>query len=113
LIRDLHYLGFLFESVVIRDLRVYAEANGAKACLYRDASGREIDAIIEKANGEFAAFEVKLGFEAEEEAAKNLLGFAELLIGKKPMSLNVIVGNGFAHSRDDGVNVVPLANLGA
>jgi predicted AAA+ superfamily ATPase len=112
LVADLHYLGFLFESEVIRDLRIYAEANDAKVLFYRDGSGKEIDAIIEKSNGEFAAFEVKLGFEAEVEAAENLLEFADLLVGKKPVSLNVITGNGFAHTRDDGVNVIPLANLG-
>ncbi|HMQ95598.1 MAG TPA: DUF4143 domain-containing protein [Candidatus Saccharibacteria bacterium] len=113
LMGDLRYTGFLFESEVIRDLRIYAEAHDAKVYFYRDASGREVDAIVEKSNGEFAAFEVKLGFEAADEAAGSLLEFSELLVGKKPTSLNVITGNGFAHTRDDGVNVIPLAALGA
>ena len=111
---DLNYFGLLFESVAIRDLRIYAEANDGKAYHYRDSSGLEIDAILEYADGTWGAFEIKLGIGAADAAAANLLKFADKINQEKtktPSSLTVITGNGFAHRRPDGVNVVPLTAL--
>ena len=111
---DLNYFGLLFESLAIRDLRIYAEANDGKVYHYRDSRGLEIDAIIEYADGTWGAFEIKLGIGAADYAAENLLKFAEKIDTKKtkaPASLTVITGNGFAHRRPDGVNVVPLSAL--
>jgi len=111
---DLNYFGLLFESVAIRDLRIYAEVNGGKLFHYRDSSGLEIDAILEYADGNWGAFEIKLGIGAADIAAANLLKFADKIDQdkmKKPASLTVITGNGFAHRRPDGVNVVPLSAL--
>ena len=62
LLRDFPWFGFLFESMVIRDLRVYAQAMGARLYHYRDDTGLEVDAIVDAGPGRWAAFEVKLGF---------------------------------------------------
>ncbi len=111
---DLNYFGLLFESLAIRDLKIYADANGGKAYHYRDSRGLEIDTIIEYADGTWGAFEIKLGIGAAETAAVSLLKFADKIDTKKtkaPASLTVITGNGFAYRRPDGVNVVPLSVL--
>ncbi len=111
---DLKFLGMLFESVVIRDLRVYAWATGGSVSHYRDATGHEIDAIIDFPDGRWGAFEVKMGMGAVEEAATNLRALSEKIDTSKtpaPSALCVITGNGFAHRRSDGVCVIPLASL--
>ncbi|MCL2663444.1 MAG: DUF4143 domain-containing protein [Oscillospiraceae bacterium] len=114
LLNDLNYYGLLFESLAIRDLRIYTEANGGKLFHYRDSRGLEIDAIAEYANGTWGAFEVKLGIGSVDEAAATLLQFDAKIDTKKtnaPAALTVITGNGFAYRRPDGVNVVPLGVL--
>jgi len=106
--------GFLFESLVIRDLRVYAQAADASVLQYRDSDGLEVDAIVEAADGRWAAFEIKLGRGRIEEAAANLKRFAKRIdTGKcgKPSALAVIVGTGFGYVRDDGIAVVPIGTL--
>jgi predicted AAA+ superfamily ATPase len=111
---DLNYFCLLFESLVIRDLKIYAEANGGKVYHYRDSRGLEIDAVVEYSDGTWGAFEVKLGIGAADTAAANLLKFSDKIDTKKtksPATLTVITGNGFAHRRRDGVNVVPLSVL--
>jgi predicted AAA+ superfamily ATPase len=113
---DLKYFGFLFESLVIRDLRIYAAAHDAKVYHYRDSRSMEIDAIVEYPDGAWAAFEVKMGFSAQDEAAANLLAFANKIDSEKmgpPAALTVITANGFACRRKDGVNIVPLSVLTA
>ena len=116
LVKDLNYFGLLFESLAVRDLRIYAEASGGKLFHYRDSRGLEIDAIVEYADGSWGAFEIKLGIGAVDIAAKNLIKFAQKIDTEKiitPPTLTVITGNGFAHHRKDGVNVVPLSVLTA
>lgn len=111
---DLNFLGLLFESVVIRDLRVYAWAAGGSVSHYRDATGLEVDAIVDFPDGRWGAFEVKMGMGAVDEAAANLLALAAKIdTSKTPAAsaLCVITGNGFAHRRSDGVCVIPLATL--
>ena len=113
---DLNYFGLLFESLVIRDLRIYAEANDGKVYHYRDSRDMEIDAIIEYPDRTWAAFEVKMGFAAQNDAAANLLAFAKKIDQEKmgpPAALTVITANGTACRRKDGVNVVPLTALTA
>ncbi len=115
LFNDLKFTGFLFESLAIHNLRVYAQANDAKVYHYNDSSGLEVDAIVQKQSGEFCAFEVKLGIGQIEEAAHNLLRFAGGLgehSAKQLRSLNIITGTGVSHTRHDGVNVISLASLG-
>jgi predicted AAA+ superfamily ATPase len=116
LLNDLNFTGFLFESMVVHDLRVYAQANDAKVYHYRDSSGLEVDSIVQKYNGDWSAFEIKLGTGQIEEAAENLLRFARLVDtdkSGKPKSLNIITGTGMSYTRKDGVNVIALASLGA
>jgi predicted AAA+ superfamily ATPase len=114
LMDDLNYTGFLFESMVVHDIRVYAQANDAKVYHYRDATGREIDIIVQKDDGTWCAFEVKLGTNEFDEAAKNLIHLQESIDpsrGALPASLNIITGTGITHTRKDGVNVIALAAL--
>ena len=114
LVYDLNYFSLLFESLVIRDLRIYAGANGGKVFHYRDSRGLEIDCIVEYADGTWGAFEIKLGIGAVDAAAENLLKIAAKIDTdrvKAPAALTVITGNGFAYRRPDGVNVVPISTL--
>ncbi len=116
LLNDLNFTGFLFESMVIHDLRVYGQANDAKVYHYRDSTGLEIDGIVQKYNGDWCAFEIKLGTGQIDDAASNLLRFASLINTEKcapPKSLNIITGTGMSYTRKDGVNVISLASLGA
>ena len=115
LLNDLKLTGFLFESLVVHDLRVYAQANDAKVYHYNDSTGLEVDAIVQKTSGEFCAFEIKLGIGQIDEAAKNLLKFASILeenCQKKLQSLNVIAGTGLSYKRKDNINVISLSSLG-
>jgi len=115
LMNDLKYCGFLFESLVYHDLKMYARANDADIYHYRDSTGLEVDAIIQQSSGAWAAFEVKLGIGMLDAASTNLLKFRELIDEKKyikPTSLNIITGSGMSYTRPDGVNVISLASLG-
>lgn len=115
LINNLTFTGFLFESLVTHDLRVYAQANDAKVYHYLDSSGMEVDCIVQKFNGDWCAFEIKLGTGQIDEAAAKLLKFASVIDTQKsqaPKSLNIITGTGISYTRKDGVNVISLASLG-
>ena len=115
LLADLHFTGFLFESLATHELRVYAQANDAKVYHYRDSSRLEIDAVVQKYNGDWCAFEIKLGTGQIDEAAENLNKFVSVLDDKKvkpPKSLNIITGTGISYTRNDGINVISLASLG-
>jgi predicted AAA+ superfamily ATPase len=115
LINNLAFTGFLFESLVTHDLRVYAQANDAKVYHYLDSSGMEVDCIVQKFNGDWCAFEIKLGTSQIEEAAAKLLKFAKVIDTQKsqvPKSLSIITGTGISYTRKDGVNVISLASLG-
>jgi uncharacterized protein len=115
LARDLNLLGLLFESMVIRDLRVYAQAADAEVLHYRDSEGLEIDAIVEARDGRWVAFEVKLGFNQVEEAAANLHKFVKRIDTSRcgpPAALGVIIGSGYGYRREDGVHVIPIGALG-
>lgn len=115
LLNDMKYVGFLFESLVTHELRVYAQVHDAKVYHYRDSSGLEVDAIVQKYNGDWCAFEIKLGVGQIEEAAASLNKLVSVLDEKKvtpPKSLNIITGTGFSYTRNDGINVISLASLG-
>ncbi|MCL2115033.1 MAG: DUF4143 domain-containing protein [Methanobrevibacter sp.] len=115
LINDLNFTGFLFESLVTHDLRVYAQANDAKVYHYQDSYGLEVDAIAEKYNGEWIAFEIKLGTGQIEEAARNLHKMVSKLDKSKVQqlkSLNIITGTGISYTRTDKINVISLSSLG-
>lgn len=115
LLDDIKFTGFLFESLAVHELRVYAQANDAKVYHYYDSSGLEVDAIVQKYSGEWCAFEIKLGTGQIDQAAQNLLKFASIVDennSKLLRSLNVITGTGVSYTRNDGVNVISLASLG-
>ena len=115
LLRDFPWFGFLFESLVIRDLRVYAQAMGARVYHYRDHTGLEVDALVDAGPGRWGAFEIKLGLSRIDDAARSLLKFADRVDTSRcgePAALGVIVERGFGYVRSDGVSVIPLGALG-
>jgi len=115
LLRDLNLLGLLFESMVVRDLRVYAQASSGRVLQYRDNTGLEVDAVVETSNDRWAAFEVKLGAGLVDEGAASLLRFTDRIDTAKcgsPAVLGVIVGTGYGYVRPDGIAVVPIGSLG-
>ena len=116
LICDLNFMGFLFEAMVERDLRVYSDSFGAQLMHYQDYSNREVDAVIEMENGDWAAVEIKLGAAQEDAAAANLLAVRDAIAkepkGRPPKSLVVVLGrSAAAYTRPDGVHVVPISAL--
>ena len=114
LLHDVKFTGFLFESLATHELRVYAQANDAKVYHYRDSSGLEVDAIVQKYNGDWCAFEIKLGTGQIKDTAASLHKFVSVLDKnvEPPKSLNIITGTGISYTRKDGINVISLASLG-
>jgi predicted AAA+ superfamily ATPase len=115
LVKDMKYTGFLFESLATHELNVYAKANNANVFHYHDSYGLEVDAVVQKRNGDYAAFEIKLGVGYIEDAAVTLKKFEKNIDANKmdlPKSLNIITGTGMSHRRHDGINVISLASLG-
>lgn len=115
--RDLKTFGKLFESLAVRDLRVYAGAAYARVNHYRDNTGLEVDLVIDAGYRQWVAFEVKLtgSQPVTDAAARNLLRFAakvDTQSAGKPACLGVITAGGQAYTRPDGVAVIPLAALG-
>ncbi|MEX0993172.1 MAG: AAA family ATPase [Solirubrobacterales bacterium] len=111
---DLSFLGFLFESLVVRDLRIYAQAADAEVLQYKDQD-LEVDAVVQAVDGRWAAFEIKLGQNWIDEGARNLLKLAKRVDSSKtgaPSALVVITGSGYGYVRDDGISVVPVGALG-
>lgn len=118
LLQDLETLGFLFESLCERDLRIYAQSFGGELYHYQDYKNREIDAVIELPDGQWCAFEIKLGANQIDAAAENLLEITRQMEydpkGKPPAVLCVLCGlTNAAYQRPDGVFVVPITALGA
>ena len=116
LIGDLETLGFLFEALCERDLRIYAESFDANLYHYQDYQNQEIDAVIELADGQWCAFEIKLGANQIDTAAENLLKIKRQIEedsrGKPPAVLCVLCGmSNAAYRRADGVFVVPITAL--
>jgi len=118
LLADLETLGFLFEALCERDLKIYAESFGANLYHYQDYRNREIDAVIELADGSWCAFEIKLGANQIDAAADSLLRIRREIEdepgGRIPAVLCVICGlSNAAYRRADGVFVVPITALRA
>lgn len=118
LLGDLETLGFLFEALCERDLRIYAESFGAHLYHYQDYKNQEIDAVIELPDGQWCAFEIKLGANQIDAAADNLLAIQRQIEadpeGKPPAVLCVLCGMAnAAYQRPDGVFVVPITALRA
>lgn len=112
--KDLNTLGLLFESLCIRDLRIYTDYLGGKLYYYKDETDLEIDAIIELSDGRWGAFEIKMGAGFIDEAADSLLKFKNKIDTDKigePCFLAVLTGTDYSYKRDDGIYVISLANL--
>ena len=117
LMNDLNTFGLLFETMCVRDLRVYADALGGKVYHFRDKGGLECDAVIHLRNGAYGLVEIKLGGDKLiEEGAKSLITLSEKIDTTKmkaPAFKMVLTGVGaFAYRRTDGVFVVPIGCLG-
>jgi len=115
LLSDLNAMGLFFESLVMRDLRIYSDVIDAKVYHYRDSTDLEIDAIIERYDEKWIAVEIKLGGEkAIEEAASNFKKLKKRMTDRRLenlMSCNIITGGENSYTRPDGVNIIALGHL--
>jgi predicted AAA+ superfamily ATPase len=115
LLGDLAAMGLFFESLCVRDLRVYADLAGATVSHYRDSSGLEIDVVLERYDGKWAAVEVKLGGEdAIESAVANFAKLRTRLTSAKLANLGsmaVLTAGKHSYKRADGINVIALGHL--
>lgn len=114
LLRDLNLLGLLFESLVVRDLRIYAQTFDGHIKQYRDNKDLEVDAIVQTDDGHWGAFEIKLGPGRVEQAADSLKKFhakVDTTQNGEPAVLGVIVGTGYGYVRPDGIHVIPIGAL--
>ncbi|WP_323672567.1 ATP-binding protein [Candidatus Poriferisodalis multihospitum] len=116
LLADLEAVGFLFESLVVRDLRIYSQVNRASVFHYRDSDQLEADVVIEARDGRWIAAEVKLGGERDiEQAAQSLKRLRDKVdtsrVGE-PSKLLIITATGYGYDRPDGTSVVPITALG-
>ncbi len=120
-LKDFKTFGFVFESLVMRDLKVYSTAMGGKLSYYRDRYGLEADAVLHLQDGRYALIEIKLGSSEIEQGAKHLLEIRQLVRRynetetqcplREPDLLMVITGGKMAYTRPDGVKIVPLGCL--
>lgn len=118
LIGDLNTFGFMFETLAIRDLRVYSQALGGGVYRYRDKNGLECDAVVHLPNGKYGLIEIKLGGDKLiDDGCKALLRLSEMIDTdkmKKPSFLMVLTANGeLAYRNKEGVLIVPIGALGA
>jgi len=117
LMEDINTFGFMFETMAIRDLRVYADASDGSVYHYRDKSGLECDAVVHLRNGSYGLIEIKIGGDKliEEGATllKKLAGLIDTTRMKNPSFMMVLTANSeIAYKRPDGVYVVPIGCLG-
>ena len=116
LTQDLNTMGFLFENLAVRDLRIYSELLDGSVYHYRDKNGLECDAVIHLRNGSYGLVEIKLGGDKLiEEGAQTLKTLSDLIDTnsmKKPSFMMVLCAQApFAYKRNDGVYVVPITSL--
>jgi len=114
LLDDFNTFGLLFESLCIRDLRVYAQASDGEIFHYRDRNGLEADAIVHLKDGRWGAIEVKMGINEAEKAAKNLLKLKDQIDTDRmrpPSFLAILTASEHAYRRDDGVYMIPIGCL--
>ncbi|MPZ19641.1 MAG: DUF4143 domain-containing protein [Luteitalea sp.] len=112
---EIELAGFLFESQVVHDLRVYAQARRSTVRFYRDNKGLEVDAIVEAADGRWIGIETKLGHSRVDEGAHNLLALRRKLSEETNAlcgALVVVVADSPTYVRPDGVIVTSVASLG-
>lgn len=116
LVNDLNTMGFLFENMCIRDLRIYAEALDGNVYHYRDKSGLECDAVVHLRNGVYGLVEIKLGGDSlisdGVETLKKLSSNIDTTKMKSPVFKMILIGVGeMAYRRSDGIYIVPLSCL--
>lgn len=114
LLKDLNAFGYHFESLAVRDCRIYSSMLNGHVYHFRDSSDLEIDIVIETPHG-WGAFEVKLGSSQIDKAAANLIRLRNKVETEKvglPAVLGVITATGYGYTRTDGVVVVPIGTLG-
>ena len=114
LLHDFKTFEFLFESLCIRDLRIYANSLNGKVFHYRDKTGLECDAIVVLRDGRWGAVEIKLGSFEFDKAAENLIKVKDKInINKmlEPSFLAILTGTEFGYSREDGIFVLPIGCL--
>lgn len=115
MLNNLNTMGFMFEALVERDLSIYAQSMNAKLFHYQDYKGNEIDAVIELEDGNWCAFEIKLGHNKANEGACNLIKACDDIIsngGKAPLIKCVIYGVGnIAYQNKEGVYILPITAL--
>ena len=120
-LKDFNTFGFLFESLVMRDLRVYSQSMGGQISYYRDRYGLEADAVLHLEDGRYALIEIKLGSAEIEEGASHLFEIKRLVAEhnkaeiqcplREPDLLIVVTGGEMAYTRHDGVHVIPIGCL--
>ncbi len=113
---DENTLGLLFETLCVRDLRIYSEAIGGNVYHYRDNSGLECDTVIHLRNGNYGLMEIKLGgTKLIEEGIKNRTALQKKIDTTKmmdPSFLAIVVGIGeYAYRREDGIYIIPISCL--
>ncbi|NCC76337.1 MAG: ATP-binding protein [Clostridia bacterium] len=114
LLRDFNTFGYLFESLCIRDLRVYADSLDGNVFHYRDKTGLEADAVLVLRDGRWGAIEIKMGANEFDAAAANLKKFVTRVDTQKmqePSFLMILTATEFAYRREDGIFVVPIGCL--
>ena len=115
LMADPRALGFHFEALAIRDLRIYSQPLNGVVESWRDSNGYEVDAVVSIRSNRWGAFEVKLNPNAVDEAAASLLRLSKNIDTTRhgePAVLGVITSTGYAGRRSDGVQVIPISTLG-
>ncbi|MCL1897627.1 MAG: DUF4143 domain-containing protein, partial [Micrococcales bacterium] len=115
LARDTKTAGFLFEAMCVRDLRVYAQTSGFEVSQYHDNKDLEADAVVEGPSGTWGAVDIKMSWQQADTAAKTLFRLKNKLKGEmgEPSFLMILTATGgVAHTRPDGIHVVPLDCLG-
>ena len=120
LLYDLNTFGFIFETLCIRDLRVYSSSIGGRISYYHDKYGLEADAVLHLQDGKYALIEMKLGGKQIEDGAKHLIKLKELIKNynlnnkikiREPELLIIITGGKMAYTRQDGVKIIPIGCL--
>ena len=114
LLKDLNTFGFMFESLCMRDLKIYTQSYGGSISFYRDEKDFEVDAILRMSDGKWGAIEIKLGAGYIDEAANNLLKFKDRVNIQKcgaPSFLAVLTGANYSYRREDGVYVISIGTL--
>ena len=121
LMQDLNTFGFIFETLCIRDLKVYSSLLGGEVSYYHDKYGLESDAVLHLDDGRYALIEIKLGSNQIIEGAKHLLHLKELICKankennnlhiKEPDLLIILTGGEMSYTRPDGVKVIPIGCL--